>query len=94
MLEHIKFDSCFANYWDEGWITRDADWREQLDNPEAIIVPKQYPADCLKYRIERFITHSGPYPFTVPAGSRYDDDDEDEWFEGDESFKSEPRLCQ
>ncbi|KID81938.1 hypothetical protein MGU_10747 [Metarhizium guizhouense ARSEF 977] len=64
-LDDIKFDGCFSNQWNEGWVTHDAD-RERDFGLES--VPAQYPHDCLKYRIERYITHNGSCPFIEQTG--------------------------
>lgn len=62
-LEHIRFNGFFSNMWDEAWLSRDAgyEWRE-LRSSKA---PVPYPADCLKYSIENFVTHDGLKPFTL-----------------------------
>lgn len=54
-LESVRFDGFFSNLRaGEGWLTHDAD----LTDPSV-----RYSDDCLKYQIERFITHEGPLPF-------------------------------
>lgn len=60
-LEHVRFDGCFSNQWDEGWVSRDPE-DERWPGSANPAVP--YPADCLKFRIERFITHEGDSPFS------------------------------
>lgn len=50
-LEHARFHGQFLNGWDEAWTSPEPD-------PEV-----DYPYDCLKYRIERFITKGEPFPF-------------------------------
>jgi hypothetical protein len=96
-LERVRFDGCFSNKWDEGWVTHDADWERDFG---IVRVPKQYSADCLKFRIEHFITHTGPCPFT-PQTAEDDEDSEDydehglPWvFEEDDSWEFERRLIQ
>jgi hypothetical protein len=96
-LEHSGFNGNFSNSWNEAWVTRDADdkWL-----PEGSKTPLSYTADCLKYRIERFVTHGGLSPFTART-ILDEDDDEDSlphdlpWnFAEDSSWKFEPRLLQ
>ncbi|KAH8595330.1 hypothetical protein B0O99DRAFT_511971 [Bisporella sp. PMI_857] len=98
-LEHIRFDGCFSNLWDEGWVSRDADWERAFG---VVCAPAQYSKDCLKYRIERFIIHTGPCPFAARMG-KVDTESYDAaydyhglpWvFEEDNSWRFEHRLIQ
>lgn len=50
-LEHVRFNENFSNTWNEAWTSPEPDDRDH------------YPYDCLKYRIERFITNGEPFPF-------------------------------
>lgn len=59
-LEHVRFDGCFSNMYDEAWVSREADEQWQ---PGSSIAPVPYPADCLRFRIERFVTHDEVSPF-------------------------------
>ncbi|KAK9321775.1 hypothetical protein V1517DRAFT_159991 [Lipomyces orientalis] len=68
-LEHVRFNGCFSNSWNEAWITRDAD-DERLFDLSGVSAP--YPDDCLKYRIERFVTHGGVSPFTARTVKDYE----------------------
>jgi hypothetical protein len=98
-LEYIRFDGCFSNLRDEGWVTRDADWERAFGIVRAL---PQYSDDCLKYRIERFITHAGPCPFTARTekvdresyNAAYDYHGLPWVFEEDNSWKFEHRLIQ
>lgn len=94
-LEQVRFNGCFSNSWDEGWITRDAEKKRRFGGPPGLI---PYPDDCLKYRIERFITHGGVSPFAARKGRGADrlyDYCNLPWiFEEDDSWMFEPRLLQ
>lgn len=44
-LEHVRFNGCFSNRQDEGWVTRDVDDEQR---PGSSTVPKPYTTKCLK----------------------------------------------
>lgn len=95
-LTHVKFTGAFSNSWDEGWTTRDTDERR---HHRQVGVPTEWPTDCLKYRIERYITQGAECPFRL----RTENESRDCWdepgynglpwvFEEDRSWTFEPRL--
>lgn len=94
-LTHIKFNGAFSNSWDEGWTTSDADDRR---HHRQVGIPTEWPTDCLKYRIERYITKGAECPFRP----RTENDSGDCWdgpsyrlpwvFQEDDSWTFEPRL--
>jgi hypothetical protein len=94
-LERIRFNGCFSNLWNEGWVTRDAEEKRWLGSTQGFT---PYPDDCLKYRIERFITHGGVSPFAARNGRRGDglyDYHNLPWiFKEDDSWMFESRLVQ
>lgn len=61
-LEHVRFNGTFDTGGIETWVIRDyRDVRFSWNMP----APKPYPEDCLRYRIERFITSDCACPFTA-----------------------------
>jgi hypothetical protein len=81
-LDHVRFNGNLLNSWDEAWVS------PELEDEE------EYPHDCLKYRIERFITKGEPFPFRELS-----DDDKGVGFYGvpfayeqDDSWQYDDRL--
>lgn len=69
MLGHIQFSGSLTNGWSEAWVTGDAgDVDIGLDGTETT---KTIAKDCLKYQIERYVTHRGPSPFVEKTGDEY-----------------------
>lgn len=93
-LEYVRFDGCFSNSWDEGWVTRDAEEERRFGATHHI----PYADDCLKYRIESYITHGGVSPFTARIGKKNYEDYFSHglpWsFSEDDSWMFEHRLIQ
>jgi hypothetical protein len=94
-LKHIRFDGCFSNSWDEGWVTRDADYEMRFGATHFT----PYPDNCLKYRIESYITHGGVSPFTARMGKKTNYEDYSShglpWsFDEDVSWRFEHHLVQ
>jgi len=98
-LDHVRFHGNFSNRQDEGWVTYDEATKHSRllrNTPAASMV--RYKHDCLRYRIEEYITRGGVFPFTarpVPM-THYSQDDEYHglnWtYEEDESWSFEERL--
>jgi hypothetical protein len=66
-LTHVKFDGILHYCDSEIWVTHDYDDSAYCSD---ISTPTPYPNDCLKYRIERFVTHGAEqFPFyPMPEG--------------------------
>jgi len=98
-LDHVRFHGNFSNRQNEGWVTYDEATKHSRllrSTPAASMV--RYKQDCLRYRIEQYITRGGVSPFTArsPPGMDYPLDDEYHglnWiYEEDESWSFEERL--
>jgi hypothetical protein len=81
-LDHVRFNGNLLNSWDEAWVSPELEYEEE------------YPYNCLKYRIERFITKGEPFPFRELS-----DDDKGVGFYGvpfayeqDDSWQYDDRL--
>jgi len=77
-LEHARFEGTFSNGYDEAW----SSFSHPDDSLETVDLPHNYkrdpqlrhPPDCLKYRIERFVTREGPFPFVRIVNFDQDND--------------------
>lgn len=57
-LIHVRFDENFSNVYNEAWFTRNWD---EISHGE--VHARRYKKNCLRYRIERYVTHDGAFPF-------------------------------
>jgi hypothetical protein len=73
-LEHVCFNGNLTDQWDQAWFSPKCD-----DNGD------DFDYDCLKYRIERFITKGEQWPIQ-PISEEDEDEDEDGYFEEDDEM--------
>ncbi|EPE31806.1 Ankyrin repeat-containing protein [Glarea lozoyensis ATCC 20868] len=76
-LENIKFDGHLKAGiidtefpWSEDWRTQSEAQAINEKSFPGLSTRLYYSEDCLKYRIERFVTHRGPSPFQKNPGPR------------------------
>jgi hypothetical protein len=60
-LLQVRFYNNFSNSYDEAWFT--CEWDKQPRRYGERL--KRYKNECLRYQIERYVTHEGPSPFTA-----------------------------
>lgn len=74
-LEKVRFTGPLSNGADKSWQTWDYEMPKDISSTDKVLLrsiaaPDDCDENCLKYKIERFISHRGQCPFTPRRGDR------------------------